>query len=261
MGNLKFGEYDEETAAQEKEDLEAGGAEFMKLKAGRNLVRILPPPPGQRKPFRTVYQHFIEIGPVKQSVICARMEAKKPCAVCMKVEELRKSKNDLDQQMANSLFARRRVFANVIDRSEPDKGPKVLAFGKTVHEQLVALRSDEEAGANYVHPLTGHDIVIERTGTGKTDTKYKVMLGKQKALGPSDEVMQEWIDTQHDLNAYAKLPSLDDVRKLLSGETDESAEGEEEKPQARGGNGRGTGKRRSAEDDAIDTEGEEVADA
>ncbi len=257
MPNLNYGTYDDETAQQEKEELDAsgGGAEFMKLKVGRNVVRILPPPPGKRTPFRVVYQHFIELGALKQSIICARLEAKKHCAVCEKVDEMRKSRNKVDQDMAGDWYARRRVFVNVIDRADPEKGVKVLAIGKSIHEQLTALRTDEEAGANYVDPITGNDIVIERTGTGKNDTKYKVMLGKQKPLGTSNEIMQELIDTQHNLDAYAKLKTVEEVRQLLAGETDEDSA--DAAPPPRRGAAAGKG-RRNAEDDAIDVEAEDA---
>lgn len=250
MGNLSFGEYDEETAAQEAEEATAGG-NMMKLKVGRNLLRILPPPKGQKKPFRVVYQHFIEMGPVRRSIVCSRLEARKPCEVCAFIDKLRGSKLDVDQKLAKDMFARRRVFANVIDRSDPDSGPKVIAFGKTVHEQLLGLRTDEEAGANYTHPITGHDIVIERVGTGMSDTKYTVRMGKQKPLGESDDVMQEWIDAQHDLNSYAKIPTLNEVRALLAGEDPSTAEQPAEVSPAPRGR-----KPRSAEDDAIDVDEE-----
>ncbi len=258
MPNLNYGTYDDETAQQEKSDLAASGAEFMKLKVGRNIVRILPPAPGKRTPFRVVYQHFIELGPVKQSIICARLEAKKHCAVCEKVDEMRKSKNKVDQDMAGDWYARRRVFVNVVDRSDPDKGVKVLAIGKSIHEQLTALRTDEEAGANYVDPITGNDIVIERTGTGKNDTKYKVMLGKQKQLAATEATMQEWIDTQHDLDGYAKLKTIEEVRQLLSGEEAEEESADAAPPARANGKPTAGKSRRTAEDDAIDVEAEEA---
>ncbi len=261
MGNvLNYGDYDEETAQQEKDDLASGGADFMKLVVGRNLLRILPPPPGKRTPFRVAYQHFIEVGGNSQSVICARLEAKQPCGVCMKIDQLRKSKEKVDQDMASAFFARRRVFVNVFDRNEPDetKRMKVLAFGKSIHEQLTALRTDEVAGADYVNPEKGFDVVIERTGTGKNDTKYKVFLARKSTpLADSIPKMQELIDTQRNLDGYAKLKSADEIKQLLSGE-----EADEAAPAARPGRTPGPGatasKRRTAEDDAIDVDGEEV---
>lgn len=278
---LKYNDYDVEAAQAELDESEQGGANFMKIKAGRNIMRILPPPAGQRSPFRVTYQHYLNMPGVSgktQSVICARLEAKKPCLVCAKVEELRSSQAKADQDAASDLFARRRVFANVIDRNDEEHGPKIYAFGKTVHEQLLALRTDAKGGGNYAHPVDGFDIIVERKGTGKNDTEYTVRGDRNSSpLGPADDVMQEWIDTQHNLNLLAKLPESDKVAGYLGG----GEEGEEaEAPPARGARrpaaaaapqvgarvaqaavsrGRAPA-RRTAEDDAIDVEGEAVAD-
>lgn len=221
MPNLSYGTYDEETAEQEKEELSAQGAEFMKLKVGRNIVRVLPPPKGEKSPFRVVFQHFIEMPGGSKSVICARLEAKKPCTVCEHVNRLRKSTIKADQDAANDLFARRRVFCNVIDRSDEASGPKLLAFGKTVHEQLTTLRTDPAAGGNYIDPFEGSDVIITRTGTGKNDTKYQVALARKTTTlekHGNEKIMQDWIDNQADLNKFAKLPSTAEVRALLAGE-------------------------------------------
>lgn len=291
MGNLNYGDYSEDTALEEKEEIDASGAAFMKLKVGRNIVRILPPPAGKRSPFRTAFQHFIEMAGVRKSVICARQEARKPCLVCQKIDEMRKSRLPVDQEMANAMFARRRIFCNVIDRSDEAKGPKVLAFGKTVHEQLVALRTDPSAGGDYVHPEEGCDVIITRSGTGKNDTKYQVALArKESPLERSGDtnVMQAWIDAQQNLEQYAKLPSGEEVKQLLSGEAEDETpaeEGEEEeeaaprRPAPKPAGNRpaprptvttaprvtvpkktaaAAPKRRSVEDDVIDVEGEEV---
>lgn len=281
MGNLKYGTFDEETAAQEKEELEAsGGADMLKLKVGRNILRILPPPVNQRTPFKTVYQHFVELPGNKKSFICARLEAKKPCAICKKIDELKSSTYKADREAADDLYARRRVFVNAIDRSNPDAGPKVMAVGKQIHEQLLALR-DETTGGDYCHPEEGFDVIIERTGTGKNDTKYKVFLARKSTplAGTVDEpdydLMQEWIDTQTNLDSFARLPDQEEVAGLLSAAEEEPKEEEEERPRRSASSSRErerparTSSReeerparrkrpRNAEDDAIDVEGESV---
>jgi hypothetical protein len=231
MPNLQFGTYDEETAAQEKADCAAGSAQFYKFKVGRNILRILPPPPGpgQKSPYKTVFQHFIQMPGGSKSVICSKA-ARTPCPVCDHVAELRKSKLAQDQQVASDLFARRRVFANVIDRADEAAGPKVAAFGKTIHEQLSALRNDKLAGADYLDPENGFDVIIERTGSGKNDTEYDVRLARKSTPLQSAgdlEVMQEWIDNQHDLAAFARLPSPAEIRALLTGEDPAEEEDEE----------------------------------
>lgn len=257
MGNLRFGDYDDETAKQDKEEAEASGAEFVKLKVGRNIVRVLPPPSGEKKLFKVVYQHWIEA--IQKSVVCARIEAKKPCLVCQHVEKLKKSEAKAMQDLAKDLFPRRRVYVNVLVRGKEEEGPKVLACGKTIHEQLLSLRNDDVSGANYSHPLEGFDIVIERTGTSKNDTKYAVRMAQRPSpldKGGDETKMQEWIDTQPDLNAYAKLPSAEEVTAMLT-------EGEEEEedaapPQRGGGAAAGRKPQRRAQEDAIDVEAEEA---
>lgn len=272
MGNLKYGKYDAETAAEEKEESEStGGAEMFKLAVGRNVLRILPPPVGSKSPFKTVYQHFVELPGNRKSFICARLEAKKPCVICKKIEELKASTSKADREAADDLYARRRIFVNVIDRKNPEKGPMVMAIGKQVHEQLLALR-DEETGGDYCDPEEGFDVIIERTGTGKNDTKYKVFLTRKSSPlagskdDPDYDKMQEWIDTQNDLQKFARLPDQQEVAGLLDGGGDEE---EEEAPPkkpvkrltSRASSGSSTSSKkskRSAEDDAIDVEGEEV---
>ncbi len=284
---LKYNDYDVEAAQAELDESEQGGANFFKVKAGKNYMRILPPPAGQRSPFRVTYQHYLNMPGAQgktQSVICARLEAKQACLVCQKVDELRASQAKADQDAASDLFARRRVFCNVIDRNDEEHGPKIYAFGKTVHEQLLALRTDSKGGGNYVDPIDGFDIIIERKGTGKNDTEYTVRGDRNSSpLGPADDVMQEWIDTQHNLNLLAKLPESDKVAGYLGGGDDEEAEApapaRRGAPAARGAARGGAPQvgarvaqaavarrgdrapaRRTAEDDAIDVEGEAVAD-
>lgn len=273
MGNLKYGSYDVDTALEEKGELEAaGGAEMMKLTVGRNPLRVLPPPVGQRTPFKTVYQHFIELPGNKKSFICARLEAKKPCAICQKVEELKASPSKADREAADDMYARRRVFVNVLDRKNPDKGVLVLGIGKSIHEQLVSLR-DEETGGDYCDPENGFDVIIERTGTGKQDTKYKVYLARKSSPlagtveEPDYERMQELIDTQSDLGKFARLPDQNEIAGLLgSGDSGEDEEEEDVTPRTlkkktaapAAATAPARKKRaRSAEDDAIDVESEE----
>lgn len=221
MTNLvKFGGYDIEAARSEQEALASeGSADFMKLNVGRNVVRFLPPPPGKRSPFVVTHQHYVEIPGTTSKVVfnCPRMsKPAKPCPVCARAEKLRANGNPVDRDRAYDLFPRRRVFANVIDRSCPEKGPLVLSFGKKIHEALIALRTDEDAGGDFTHPITGFDLVIERKGTGKTDTEYKVMPARGNSkLAPSEAQMQEWIDSQADLGRYAIIHTPEEIKAMI----------------------------------------------
>jgi hypothetical protein len=242
MANIvKYGSYEMEEADKELKQIEqGGGAEFMKLEVGKNVVRVLPPRQGVKSPFRVVWTHYIN--PPGQSTpvsfACARLEANKPCIVCQTADRLKATGNDADYQKADQMFARRRVYANVIDRKNEDAGPVILAFGKMIHEDLVLIRKSEGAyedmGGDFTNPGKGFDLVIERRGTGKNDTKYKVMPRRQSPL--SDDVVQaqEWIDAQHDLERFGKILTIDEQKQKLSTASSSSGGGEQRTQQPRG---------------------------
>lgn len=259
MGNIiKYGSYSLEQAEKEQAELESGDAAFMSFKVGRNVIRILPPPVGKNSPFRIVYQHFFNI-PGKQEPIvfvCPRYELKKPCPVCAEADRLKSTGNPVDEERADGLYARRRIYCNAINRAEPEKGPRIAAFGKTVHEPLLALRKNEEEGGDYTNPENGFDVVVNRTGTGKNDTKYVVTPSRTNTpLASTPEQMQDWIDTQHNLERYAKCPTEQELNKLLFGEAGPPQAAQQTTAPAQSG---GTRVRRTAMDAAIDAEGQEV---
>ncbi len=214
MSNLvQYGKYELETADEEKADLDSsgGGANFLTLKEGNNVVRFLPPPLGTKSPFYVIYQHYIKptVGDAV-SFACPKMMAKQRCPVCEKSKELSRANNKADKDAARELYARRRVFSNVIDRSDQESGPKILAFGKTIQEQLNVIRRNKQLGGDYTDPMEGFDIVIERKGTG-LNTKYTVNAGR----GDSELGNMEWIAMQHDLSQFGQLKSYEDICETL----------------------------------------------
>jgi hypothetical protein len=221
MSNLvRWGSYDASTAKAEKEEMAKGGGgqDFMKLQAGRNVVRVLPPAPGKRSPFRVVHQHFVRLptSPNPVVFVCPRMETKSECPLCTQAGRLRSSGNEADREKAWELMPKRRVFCSVIDRANPEAGPKVLAFGKMVHEELVSLREDEDTGGDFSHPLTGYDVIILREGTGKNDTSYKVRRAKgETPLSPDAAEMDRWADAMPDLDQFGKVKPLEEIMLAL----------------------------------------------
>lgn len=221
MSNLqKYGTYEIEVAEEEQEDLEQGAGIYLKLSEGRHELRFLPPKLGVKSPFVTVYQHFLPAPPGAKrgaSFACPRLMAPKgqprSCIVCKKMEELKSSPNPVDQDLAQDISANRRVFANVIDRKHPDRGPLILGCGKMIHEALTKIRTDEAEGGDFTDPgPDGFDIIITRTGTDRTSTKYDVKPSRKcSELGNMD-----WIDQQHDLVAeVAQVPTDEQIAQAL----------------------------------------------
>lgn len=231
MSNLiPFGSYDEEAAKEEEEDLQKGGsADFFKPKEGRNILRFLPPRRGAKSPFVKVYQHYIKVPHQDRPVVfaCPRYFNKpEPCIACAKAEQLHKSGKRADKNRASDIWPSRRVFANVINREEPEKGPLVYAFGKTVHEQLVDIRQDD---GDFTNPYQGFDIKIRRSGTGKTDTKYKVTASRKATpLSEDEQEALAWFENQHDLTKFAKVMTQEEIRAALRGEDPDDVDDDEE---------------------------------
>lgn len=255
MSNLvKFGSYSAEAAEQESKQL--GKTEFLKLEVGRNRVRVLPPAVGKNSPFRIVQQHMVEV-PGQQYPMRFQCPGK-GCPACIRSGELSRTGNPKDRDAAYQLSAKPRVFAVVINRKEPERGPLVWEFGKKIHEQLKALRVNEDAGGDFTDPYKGFDIIIEREGTGKNDTRYLVMAARQSSqLAADEETMQGWIDGSPDVERFAKPMTLDEVRKLIFGGADAD---DDDLPPQRSAKSAGakTAKRPArADDDVIDAEVEE----
>jgi len=221
MSNLiKYGSYEPEAAVAEQAELAKASGDFMKLAVGRNVVRFLPPPMGKKSPFVMVHQHFINLPGMEApySFACPRLMIGRACPVCQKIDQLRASGNPADYDLAGEMLPSLRVFCNVIDRANEEMGPRKLAIGKKIHEALVGLRQDSDAGGDYTHPETGFDIIIARVGTGKNDTKYTVMPARQSTpLAADAALMQEWIDSQADLMRFALVPSYEEIVQNIGG--------------------------------------------
>ncbi len=209
---VKYGSFDLEDVEGIDEDMAKGGGSYIKLGVGRNVVRFIPALPGT-KAFLMVHEHQINLPNGDYvSFACPRLMDKKQCMVCRKADKLKTTGNPADYDKAKSLFPRRRIYANVIDRRDEETGPKVFAFGKKVWEQLKVLRSDEDVGGDFTHPEEGFDVIINRVGTGMTDTEYTVIPGRTSPLGDL-----EWIDQQGSLARFAAILSEEEMRKRLGG--------------------------------------------
>jgi hypothetical protein len=229
---VRYSSYELEAADAEHEALGRGGGNFMRLEVGKNVVRILPPREGRLSPFESVFQHFIDIPGKEGPVVfnCPRMMAKQHCPACARADKLRGSANEVDQEASRRFWATRRTFCNVIDRNDPEAGPKVLGIGKTIYGPLLELRRDEDAGGDFSNPIDGYDVIIQRQGSGKNDTKYSTFpvrrstpLAVDDAGQPDGAQMQEWIDTQVDLGQLSEIPTLEEIRAKVAPPVDDGA--------------------------------------
>lgn len=263
--------YDPSAADREKEELDkVFGAKILKFKVGRNIVRILPPAEGRDTPFELIWMHFVDVTYQDKPIVfpCPRRMANRPCPVCSKGEEMRTSGDPNQTERAKKLFPKRQWYANAIDRKQIEEGVQLIAVGKEIMNQLVAIRKTfAEDGLDFTHPYDGYDIIVERTGTGMEDTEYTSSArAKPSPLGDDDEQMQAWIDGMVDLKAKALPPSTEEIMMKLknpnaAGSNEPSAPRGAIDASARDKKQQRSLPQRTAEDDAEDDAGDdEVGD-
>lgn len=215
---------------------------WLKLAAGRHIIRILPARKGAASPFAEVYQHYVKIPGGKDLTInCPQKQAGKHCPICAKCDEMRNSEIEADKKWAKDTCAKLTVFVNAVRRKpEGDEEVGVLRLPRTVYEEVLALGKHPDVLAEYedikpewsddgfvdmTHPTLGFDIRIEKTGE-KMNTKYKVEVAGRThgtpAL-PSLDKLKEVLKGMTDLNGMAKLMSESEINTALMGPTDAPA--------------------------------------
>jgi len=178
----KYFETDSEKIQKKLEEL--GTGTFFKAKEGKNIVRILPPWSKEGIWYKEATLHYglkNESGK-ERAYPCLKMFDEE-CPVCSKRDELLEGGEE-DKKIADQLRPRTKYYANVLDRTSN----KIMIWGfsaKTL-SILLSYTSDPDYG-DISNPEEGFDIVIERTGTGRMDTRYQIRM-KPK---PSEVDMEE----------------------------------------------------------------------
>ena len=174
-------------------------SDFVKLKEGSTVLRVLPALLGEAAPFQVYTQHALryqtegnngQMMSSFRSLVCGGDD----CDFCGMVEQAVKA----NPSFANAAkrLTQRRVIARVIDRKDIWSGgqlPPILKWDMppTLYADIVTARKarDEELLAQDVtddrlrditHPIYGFDVVVNRKGKGQQDTEYSVVLQTQR---------------------------------------------------------------------------------
>lgn len=106
------------------------------------------------------------------------------CAFQRAFEKLSKSKKSEDKEFAYKVRPKRK-FASLAYRYKDEAGKevdyengvKIALLAKSQYEEMVDMWLDEEQG-DFTDPIRGYDLKHKRTGTGRQDTRYKVLACK-----------------------------------------------------------------------------------
>lgn len=178
---------------------------YIEVEQGDNIYRFLPPRLGMQSPFRMTAQHFIQSVPGLEgktiSFACPRHELREPCVACDKAQEMLQSANPNDRELARSLAAKPRIYANVVPRHR-DPAVYIYAFGPTVMGALQSIRKKAHIGGDFTNPgPQGFDICVTRNGTGQ-QTRYVITPVREcSPLHADPAVIAMLLSQQHDLDA------------------------------------------------------------
>lgn len=167
---------------------------FWKPEIGENRIRILPPWDNKGEWFKDTWQHWIGNKP-----FTCRGMIKDDCHLCAKAVE------------NPELKAKRRVLFNIIDLKNPGQGVQVWSVGTLTAKPIFDYDDNQDYG-DITNPETGHDIVINRTGKGKHDTRYTIMASPKKTR-ISDF---QWLEELYDLDNLYPIASNQDMIQALS---------------------------------------------
>ena len=186
----------------------------VKLKAGKNRVRILP---GWRKNgdptfFHDFGQHFIKdaTDTLQAVYLCANETYGTSCEICGALGSAAKGVSDDDTiAVLAKAKASRTILVNalMLDSDAPNT-PVILELKHGVFGKLLEII--EEWSGSPLDPEKGQEIIMTREGTGLT-TKYDAQIGPKIYKIPPATLTQ-----LHDLDAYVKQESDEQKRKAIA---------------------------------------------
>jgi len=185
-----------------------------KPSVGKHSVRIVPSAYNKSNPFKEMFFHY---GIGKRTMVSLVNFGEKDPIVEF-ADQLRKSSDKENWQMAKKLSPKMRVFVPVVVRGEEDKGVRLWEFGKQIYMELLAIAEDEDVG-DYTDPVEGRDLTIETTdpatnGTGYNQSKVRVRT-KITALSADSTQVQAWLTTQPDPTTLFKKYAYDEMKSSL----------------------------------------------
>ncbi len=194
--------------------------DFWFPKEGMNSIRIMPHWSGDTEEecwLETMYHK--NIGPDKKALVCRKFQLKEQCPICEAVEALFKTKDKEDAAYAKKIMGKRRVYWNVVDLKDLEKGVQVWMTGTDIQDTVIDYCTNPKWG-DITHPITGRNIDVKFTPKEKTKSGYN-----EYTVTPEPSVSEiadvQWLAKLNDLTVFIKVPTFDEMHALFYGEDQE----------------------------------------
>lgn len=231
-------------------DLSDYTVEQYKIKEGNNRIEILPYKissnlhplviAGKRKKsdldYNVVVKAHTNVGPSKKTVICPYPYGK-PCPICEAAIAAKKAGDTATNEV---LYAKQKIYYNVIDNAERDKGVQILeANAKYFQKPLetVDANSEEDFPGRFFADIdTGMTVKIlgaKEEFTGRDGKKGSFTQYSSISFVERKEGVKEFADKVIPLDQCIKLLSYEELENLMMGvgaAEDEEEEGADTPP-------------------------------
>ena len=182
-----------------------GDLKWADFKPGITAVRILPPWDESRRWFMEVFKH--SVGEDRHTCVQRTFPTQNlVCPICTVLKQLSDAgfKDDLD-----GLWPRYNAYMNVLVRGSEGEGPMIARFTRGLTDTIIGWINSPHVGVSMLHPMTGVDILITRTGTRWNDTKYSVSLAPsgRTPLMPTPEETDAFVQNLPKLTQVFKVPT------------------------------------------------------
>ena len=182
----------------------------------KSQVRLVPYAHNKDFPFIELYFYF-GIGKPRM-IALTNFDESDP--IMEFANQLRKTGDKENGELAKKLYPKLRIFAPVVVRGEEDKGVRFWEFGKMVYQELLGVMSDEDYG-DITDVSKGRDInveVIPAKETGKMFNTTTVRVKpNQTALADNAKTVESLLDNQKDLVSLFKKYTFDEMKDELQG--------------------------------------------
>ena len=182
----------------------------------KSQVRLVPYAHNKDFPFIELYFYF-GIGKPRM-IALTNFDESDP--IMEFANQLRKSGDKENGELAKKLYPKLRIFAPVVVRGEEDKGVRFWEFGKMVYQELLGVMADEDYG-DITAVQNGRDVTVEvipAAETGKMFNTTTVRVKPNQTPLVKDATQAEnLLENQKDVLSLFKKYTFEEMKDELQG--------------------------------------------
>ena len=194
-------------------------------KSDQRRIRILPTTDGS-SPFKEAWFHEVQVGGQWNKIYDPAGNDNERSPLSEVYEELMSTGKESDKELAKQYKARKFYIVKVIDRDNPNDGPKFWRFKHNykkegVFDKIFPIIKNK---GDITDPLSGRDLIIDLTKNKRPNGKEytvisSIMYDDPSPINGDKDVQNSWVNDELTWrDVYSKKP-LEYLEAIAKGET------------------------------------------